>query len=78
MFLTFFPQLPRHESSYSLCSTASGSYLSTPTSSHREDHLERREVINITGDVQNFVAAVTELKKAIKEHKGSSKFCVTV
>ena len=60
-------QMSRHDSTYSLSSIASGTSSANPTSAPRpEDTLERKEVISITGDVQKFVAAISELKKAIE------------
>jgi hypothetical protein len=58
-------QIPKNDSSYSLSSTASGgNFTSIP---RVEEPLERKEVISITGDVQKFVAAISELKKAMEE-----------
>lgn len=60
-------QIPKHESSYSLASNASGASVGNPTTPPRvEELLERKEVISITGDVQKFVGAISELKKAME------------
>lgn len=60
-------QITKHESNYSLTSIASGSSYGNPVLTHLEEPLERKEVIGITGDVQKFVAAISELRKAMEE-----------
>ena len=61
----FCCQIPKNDSSYSLSSsTSGGNFASIP---RVEEPLERKEVISITGDVQKFVAAISELKKAMEE-----------
>lgn len=60
-------QITKHESTYSLTSIASGSSYGNPVLPHVEEPLERKEVIGITGDVQKFVAAISELRKAMEE-----------
>ena len=58
-------QIPKNDSSYSLSSsTSGGNFAAIP---RVEEPLERKEVISITGDVQKFVAAISELKKAMEE-----------
>lgn len=67
-----YTQIAKHDSSYSLSNVSGSSLAGLNISAHSEDQLERREVINITGDVQNFVAAVSELKKAIEKDDGNN------
>lgn len=65
-------QIATHDSSYSLSSITSGVSCGT-TLQHSEELLERKEVISITGYVQKFVAAISELKKALEAEEGGDK-----
>ena len=71
MYIIAFLQISisKRDSSYSLSSSISGASSGT-TVQHPEECLERKEVISITGYVQKFVAAISELKKAIEAEGG--------
>lgn len=57
-------QISKHDSSYSLASIGSGSSFAA---ARVDEELERKEAIGITGDVQKFVGAISELRKAMEE-----------
>ena len=63
--------MPKPESSYSLASNVSQTSLGLVTAVPRlnisEEPLDRQEVISITVDVQNFVAAISRLRKSMED-----------
>lgn len=65
--------IPKPDSSYSLSSNISSSSIvnlcatTLPRLNASEDQFDRQEVLNVTVDVQNFVAAYTRLKKAMED-----------
>lgn len=69
--------MPKPESSYSLASNASQTSLGVATVVPRvnisEEPLDRREIISITVDVQNFLAAISRLKKSMEEADNDSE-----
>lgn len=69
--------MPKPESSYSLASNTSqtslGAVAAVPRVNISEEPLDRREIISITVDVQNFVAAISRLKKSMEEADNDSE-----
>lgn len=73
--------MPRKDSNPALAMSGPSTNLATPTSSlqlvpkvniHSDDAqlLDRQGIIDITVDVQNFLAAIGRLKKAMEESEG--------
>lgn len=66
-------QIAKQDSSYSLSSITSGASSGNAVQ-HPEELLERKEVISITGYVQKFVAAISELKKWLEADEETRKY----